>query len=194
MSFPSDTEKELEQYGAAVGIAISNGLHEEGLDLAFTRGGGILIRENLPGTSLPGRADLDANAVGGADATLTYLRGEKNDLSGMNITSYSRQGTVKFEQSGGQLTSLTVDKDGDGNPDAALQYQRENDALRAIQVDEDNNGKIDAVLLPEFTGETDVSVRGFNVDLGVDGTIDGFAEFIRNENGQVKSIRFRQLQ
>lgn len=193
MSLPRESEKEIEQYGAAVGIALSNGLHEEGLDLAFTRGGGIFVPEYQKGTRLPARAELDANAVGGFDATLTYVTGEKNNLSGITISSYGHEGSVKLEQSKGRITSISADKDGDGKSDVNLRFERQKNALHAIHLDEDNDGKVDAVLSPVSAETKDAPVLGFNVDLGGDGTVDGFAEFVRNENQEVKTIRFRQI-
>jgi hypothetical protein len=190
MSFSPDRDNELEQYGTAVGVAIANGLHDEAMDLAFTRGGGITVRENAQGTTLPTRTDLDANAVGGADATLTFAQGAARELSGLQITSYGIAGTVDVQRSGDRVSSIGIDKDNDGKAETSLRFER-NNGLTAIHLDEDNDGKVDAILT---AANTEGPLRGVNVDLRADGSIDGFAEFIRNENNEIKSIRFRQLQ
>lgn len=190
MGFSKESENEIEQYGAAVGIAISNGLHDEALDLAFTRGGGITVRENVPGTSLPASADLDANAAGGADTTLAFTQDSSHSLRSIALSAYGKPGSVDIARSGDHVTSIAADKDGDGKTDLALQYDRTSADLKSIRVDEDNDGKPDAVLTPD--GGSDAPVRGFNVDLHADGTIDGYAEFIRSQNNEVTSIRFRK--
>lgn len=192
MEFAKQSENEFEQYGAAVGIAISNGLHEESIDMAFTRGGGIAVQERAEGTSLPLRAALDANAVGGIDSTLTFNHGEAHELLGIDISSDGVNGSVDVARSDNRVTRISADKDGNGQADLSLSYKYgENNVLTAIEIDENNDGKVDAILSPDRSNEADKPVRGFNVDLGADGTADAYAEFIRNDKNEVTSIRFR---
>jgi hypothetical protein len=194
MSISRESEKEVEQYGATVGIALANGLHEEGLQLAFTRGGGVAVSENVAGTSLPARAGLDANAVGGFDATLSYSHDSNNDLTGITVSSYGKQGAVALHKDGNALTKVSADKDGDGAMDATMDLLRKDGSVVAIRLDEDNDGKVDAVLSPKMSESDEPRLSGFNVDLGNDGSIDGIAEFIRNQQGEVKQIRFRKIE
>lgn len=188
MGAAKDTEQEVEQYGAAVGIAISNPLQKEALAMAFTRGGGITVRENLTGTSLPNRTDLDANAAGGSEATVLFNHTENHNLQGLTFYANDGQGNAVVDHAGENVTAVSVDKDGDGKFDTKLSYERDSE-LKAIKVDQDNDGKIDAVLSPDVV---DGKVKGLNVDLEADGTVDAYAEFVRNQNDEVKSIRFRK--
>jgi hypothetical protein len=173
----------LEEYGTAVGVAITNSLHDEAIDLAFKRGGGITIRHNASGEPCTTQADLDANAVGGPDAKMSFKH-DKDGLQGVAIAADGKDDTVDLKRdAAGNLDSITVNQ-------TKVEFKR-GDQLDQILVDKDNDGNVDAVLIPD--GKTVDDAKGFRVDLDGDGSIDGYAAFVRNEQNEVTSIRFRRL-
>lgn len=191
MRRPAQNDAEFFEFGTVGAVATLNPLAEEALRAAYQRGASARV-ERAFGNYAPREVDL----IDGDGQMKERLKVERSQFP-LTIGSVELVGKGQCVADRDIFVgNFNCDLNNDGTSDMKIFLNRNFvGGVRDISVDTNGDGRPDHRLIRDESFFSSLGIgplKGINVDIGDDGTIDGYIGFVRNSFGHIDRLVFEQ--